>query len=93
MMGTLLGFFGLDSLIGAAKKAAYVTSFLLVLTAVKVGIDRLIETLEVAPPAAMLDALQMFLPSNFATCLDVWITAWAAAGAFKLYKQIINIQS
>lgn len=89
MFGSLLTFVGLDWFASVAKKAAIGTSFLLILTAVKFAVDACLQAFDVAPPAAVLSALTLFMPRNFGAYLDCWISAWALAGSVRIYRQLL----
>lgn len=83
----------IDFAANIAKKLVIVAAILSLLTGVRIGIDRALTELEVAPPAVLSDYVAMILPSNFGTFLDMWLLFFAVAGAFRLARFISRLNS
>ncbi|MCA3031948.1 MAG: hypothetical protein ING71_15720 [Rhodocyclaceae bacterium] len=83
----------IDFAANTAKKLAIVAAILSLLTGVRMGIDRALTELAVAPPAVLSDYVSLFLPSNFGTFLDMWLLFFAVAGAVRLARFISRLNS
>lgn len=73
-----------DAALNFGKKAAVMASVLAVLVGLKFGIESVIDYMAIEAPAAMSDAVSMFVPADFGTFVDFWVVFYAAAGTVKL---------